>query len=73
MLGLNGAPRGPGSESGGASEAPAEEEAMYSESLDSAGWRERAERVFHAAFVVACYLIIFAGLLYSVASQAGAP
>lgn len=45
---------------------------MYTESLHTTGWRERAERVFNAAFVVACYLIIFAGLLYSVAARAGA-
>lgn len=46
---------------------------MYSEPLRDVEWRERMDRVLHAAFVVACYLIIFAGLLYSVASQATAP
>lgn len=35
--------------------------------------RDRIDRVLHVAFVVACYLVVFAGLLYSVAAGAGAP
>lgn len=44
---------------------------MYSEPLRSVDWRDRTERVVQAMLVVACYLIVFAGLLYSVASRAG--
>ena len=46
---------------------------MYSESYKELERRDRLGRVLNAAFVVACYLVIFAGLLYSVVSQTGAP
>lgn len=35
-----------------------------------ATWRERGQRAFSAAVVVLCYLIVFAGLLYSIAGAA---
>lgn len=46
---------------------------MYSEPLKELQTRDRFGRVVNAAFVVACYVVIFAGLLYSVASRAGVP
>lgn len=46
---------------------------MYSEPLREMEKGDRFGRVMNAAFVVACYLVIFAGLLYSVASKTVGP
>jgi hypothetical protein len=36
-----------------------------------AKWRDRGRKAFSAALVVLCYLIVFAGILYSIVGGTG--
>lgn len=45
---------------------------MSYQTMQAQSWKERAGALVRAAVVVTCYLIVFAGLLYTVAGGATA-